>query len=395
MTPLLFSPRRAVAATFAAFGVGAGVWAGASAVVVARVGVGASAFGLALTIMTVLYLAAMSGAGALAQVIGARRTLLVALLALGPALALTLAARSGLWLGAALALYGGLAGLMDATMNAEGARVEQSGAKPIFVQFHAISSAATAVGAAIGGWLAFQGFAWVASLIVEAALLAAAGAVAVAIIERPEDAARLQGAPNLKAIDLGLAALGLAVGVSIVCETSALAWSALLLRKTAPALAVYAGFGATFFAGCQSAIRFRIDRLRQAIEDRTLMLASYAVAACGLAIVGADLGFGFSVFGFAALGVGTAAIVPCGFSLAARRPGLSAGLAISAVSFFGLFPRAPAPLLTGLIADAISLSAAFFGLAGCMLIAMIGVAVFVPRGARAFAKPVASGGLAP
>jgi hypothetical protein len=392
---LAASPRRAVAATFGAFGVNAGVWAGASAVVIARVGVSALQFGVALTVMTVLYLTAMSAAAAVAARFGVRRALLFALLAMGPALDALVAARNPLWLGLALAMFGALGGLLDSAMNAEGSRVEQRAAKPIFAQFHAFASGTTAAGAALGGWLAFQGHAWVAALIVEAALLAAAGAVAGAIAERPADAARLQGAPNVKAIDLGLAALGLAVGVSIVCETSALAWGALLLRKTAPELAVYAGFGATFFAGCQSAVRFRIDRLRHAVEDRTLMLVSYAVAVCGLALVGADLGFGFSVCGFAALGAGTAAIVPCGFSLAARRPGLSAGLAISAVSFFGLFPRAPAPLLTGLIADALSLSSAFYGLALCMLVAMIGVALFVPRAPRAFAKPVASGGLAP
>ena len=394
MISMRLSPRRAVAATFAAFGVCAGVWAGASAVVVARTGVSASGFGLALTSMTVLYLAAMSGAGALAQRIGARRALLAGLLAFGPVLALLVAARSALWLAAALAFYGAVAGLLDATMNAEGARVEQGGGKPIFAQFHAIASGTTAAGAVIGGWLAFKGYAWVAAFIAEAALLAAAASVAPAIAERPGDAARLRGAPSLKAIDLGLAALGLAVGVSIVCETSALAWGAVLLRKTAPSLAAYAGLGAAFFAGCQSAMRFQIDRLRHAVEDRTLMLASYAVAACGLALVGANLGFAVSACGFAALGAGTGAIVPCGFSLAARRPGLSAGLAISAVSFFGLFPRAPAPLLTGLIADALSLSSAFFGLAVCMLIAMIGVAFFVPRAPRAFSKPLASGGLA-
>ena len=88
MTRFRLSPRRAVAATFAAFGVCVGVWSGASAAVVAQTGVSASAFGLALTAMTVLYLAAMSSAGALAQRIGVRRALLTALLTLGPVLAL-------------------------------------------------------------------------------------------------------------------------------------------------------------------------------------------------------------------------------------------------------------------------------------------------------------------
>jgi hypothetical protein len=394
MRLLALSPRRAVAAVFAAFGVGAGVWSGASAAIVGRVGISASGFGLALTIMTVLYLAAMSGAGALAARIGVRRALLSALLAIGPVLGVLVAARSGLWLGAALAAYGALAGLLDSTMNAEGARVEQDSAKPIFVQFHAIASGTTAAGALAGGWLAYQGEAWAAAVIAEAAFIAAALAVAGAIVERPSDAARLRGKPSLRGIDLGLAVLGLAVGVSIVCETAALAWSALLLRKTAPTLAAYAGLGAAFFAGCQSLMRFRIDRLRHVVNDRALMLGSFAAASLGLLGVAADAGFAASAAGFALLGAGTAAIVPCGFSLAARAPGLSAGLAISAVSFFGLFPRAPAPLLTGLIADAFSLSTAFFALALCMGLALAGVAVFVPSAKSAFKKPLASGGMA-
>ena len=392
--PFALSPRRAVAATFAAFGVAFGGWAGASAAIVGQVGMSASAFGLALTSMTVLYLAAMSGAGALAARIGVRASLLIALLATGPALALIVAARSGLWLGLALSLYGVLGGLLDATMNAEGARVEQDGGKPIFVQFHAIASATVAVSALASGWLAFNGYAWAVALLAEIALIGAALAVARAIRERPADAAKLKGGSSLKGVDFGLAALGLAVGVSIVCETAALGWSALLLRKTAPALAAYAGLGAAFFAGCQSLMRFQVDRLRHAVNDRTLMLASYAVAMLGLLVVASDRGFAASAAGFALLGAGTAAIVPCGFSLAARRTGLSAGLAISAVSFFGLFPRAPAPLLTGLIADALSLPAAFFMLSLCMAAALAGVAVFVPGANSAFKKPIASGGIA-
>ena len=386
------SPRRAVAATFGAFGLNAGVWAGASAAVVARVGMSAFLFGVALTVMTVLYLAAMSAAGTIAGRVGIRRTLLAALLAMGPTLALLIAVRTSLWLGSALALFGLLAGLLDSSMNAEGSRVEQRAAKPIFAQFHAFCSATTAAAAALGGWLAFHGLGWLAVLLVEAGLLAAALMVAQAISE-PAGEPRVGGLAAPRAIDAGLAVLGLAIGVSIVSETSALAWAALLLRHTAPNLAAYAGLGAAFFAGCQAAMRFGIDSLRRAFSDRALMLVSYAVAASGLAIVGADLGFSASALGFAILGAGTGAIVPCGFSLAARRPGLSAGLAISAVSFFGLAPRAPAPLLTGVVADAFSLSSAFFGLAAFMLVALVAVVFFVPAAPRA--AKLAPGGVAP
>jgi hypothetical protein len=312
---------------------------------------------------------------------------------MGPAMAMIVLAKSGASLALGLLLYGLIGGLMDSTMNAEGARVEQGAGKPIFVQFHAIASAATAVGALAGGWLAFEGVAWVAVLMALATLLAAAAASSSAITQRKSDAARLKGGLSAGAIDSGLAALGLAVGVSIVCETSALAWGALLLRKTAPSLAAYAGLGAAFFAAFQSLMRFQVDRFRHSVTDRALMLSSYTAATAGLLLVAADFGFVASAFGFALLGAGTGAIVPCGFSLAARRPRLSAGAAISAVSFFGLFPRAPAPLLAGLIADALSLPTAFLGLALCMGFAMIAVTLFVPRAPRAFSKPLASGGV--
>jgi hypothetical protein len=385
------SPRRAVAATFAAFGMSMGVWNGASASVVEGIGLSATSFGLALTLFTACYLAAMSGAGVLASRIGVRRALLLALLTMGAALGLAIYSRSAGGLMATLSLFGAVGGLMDSTMNAEGARVEQDLGKPIFVQFHAMASGAVAAGALVGSFLAFQGAKGGAVGLAELGLLGAACAVAGAIKERPSDASRLKGASSLKGVDLGLAILGLAVGVSIVCEGSSLAWSALMLRRASPELAAFAGFGAAFFAGFQSAIRFQIDKVRRLVSDHALMLASYAVASVGLMLVAADRNFDVTVLGFAVIGAGTAAIVPCGFSLAARRPGLSAGLAISAVSFFGLFPRAPAPLVTGLVADALSLSVAFLGLSLLMLAAMVGVAFFVPREARFFNEASAKG----
>jgi hypothetical protein len=388
------SPRLAVLATFAGFGLCAGLWAGASSAVIARVGIGATAFGLALTVMTIVYLIGMSSAGLVAARFGVRRALVACLLALGPIVALLVAARSSLWLASALAVYGAVAGLMDAAMNAEGARVEHRSDKPIFAQFHAVASATTAVTAILGSYLAFHDLIWPGAWLVEFALIGAALAVRFAVqptIDEPRIGG-VGGRPRL--IDLTIAALGLAIGVSIVCEAAALAWSSLLLRSAAPNLAAFAGLGVTFFAGFQAAMRFQIDRMRRAISDRTLMLASYGIAAVGFLVVAADLGFAASAAGFAIVGIGTGAIVPCGFALAARRPGLSAGLAISAVSFFGLFPRAPAPLLTGIIADAFSLSTAFAGLAALLVIAGVGVAFFVPANQPSpVSKSLAPGGL--
>jgi hypothetical protein len=53
-------------------------------------------------------------------------------------------------------------------------------------------------------------------------------------------------------------------------------------------------------------------------------------------------GFALSVVGFAIIGFGTGAVVPCGLALAASQPGASAAAGLSASAFFGSFARLPA-----------------------------------------------------
>ncbi len=172
--------------------------------------------------------------------------------------------------------------------------------------------------------------------------------------------------------------LGLVVGASIACETAALTWSPSLLSSDAPQLAAWAGLGGAFFAACQSLLRLNADGVRARIDDRNLMALSLLVAAAGMLIVAMPLGFAVRVFGFAIVGFGTGAIVPCGFALAGTRPGISAAASISAVAFFGIFVRVPAPLAVGFIATATSLPVAFVVLAVLLIVAAASVVLFIP-----------------
>ena len=76
----------AVAGMFFAFGVGIGLWGGASGGILARSGIDAAAFGMILTIYTGAYLAAMSAAGALAHRFGVRQVLAVSAILFGATL---------------------------------------------------------------------------------------------------------------------------------------------------------------------------------------------------------------------------------------------------------------------------------------------------------------------
>jgi hypothetical protein len=74
-----------VAGVFFAFGVGIGLWGGASGGILARAGVGAGAFGVILTVYTAIYLVAMSAGASLARRFAVRRVVAVGAILFGAA----------------------------------------------------------------------------------------------------------------------------------------------------------------------------------------------------------------------------------------------------------------------------------------------------------------------
>ena len=372
------SPFVAVAAVFFTFGAGLGLWSGAAATILLRVGVGPSAYGVALTLFTGAYLSAMSSAGALSRRLTVKRVLIAAALVMGLLLAWLLLVESPLSLLVALPVYGFFAGMVDLTMNAAGARIERGLGRPILARLHSCASAGIAVGAVLGGVLAVSPAPWTASLIAIVLMIWPTALVAVSV---PADPAVDVGSATIKRRGLlsrTLVVIGLVIGVSIACETAAMTWSALILERETPQWAALSGLGAAFFAGCQATLRFNADRLRARFDDRQLIVFSLTVASVGFLIVAAHAGFAISVLGFAIIGFGTGSVVPCGFALAASRPGVSAAVGLSTAAFFGSFARLPAPLVTGAVADAVSLSGAFALFALLLVAAVVATLIFIP-----------------
>ncbi len=378
LAALAVSPFAAVAAMFFAFGVGLGMWSGAAAVVLLRVEVGAAAYGVALTLFSGAYLAAMSSAGALSRRFTVKRVLIGAALVSGPVLAWLLLVEGSLAFFIALPVYGFFAGAVDLTMNAAGARIERGLGRPILARLHGCASAGIAVGAVLGGALAVSAAPWTAGAIAIVAMIWACALVAASV---PAEPATDVGVPTVERRGLLsriLVVIGLVIGVSIACETAAMTWSALVLEREAPQLAALSGLGAAFFAACQASLRFNADWLRARVDDRRLIVVSLAVAAAGFLVVAAHAGFAASVLGFAIIGFGTGAVVPCGFALAASRPGVSAAVGLSTAAFFGSFARLPAPLVVGAVADAVSLSGAFALFALLLALAVTATLALIP-----------------
>ncbi len=80
---------------FFAFGVGIGLWGGASGGILARASIDAAAFGIILTVYIAAYLIAMSAAGALAHRFGVRKVLAVSAIVFGAGLCASLTPGQG------------------------------------------------------------------------------------------------------------------------------------------------------------------------------------------------------------------------------------------------------------------------------------------------------------
>jgi Major Facilitator Superfamily len=371
----------AVAAVFFAFGIGVGLWGGASGAILTRAGVDAATFGILLTIYTGAYLVAMSAGGALGHRFGVERVLPVTAIVFGAALCALLNASNEAWVAIALIAAGFLGGVVDVTMNAEGARIERRLGRPILARLHAAASAGMAIGAILGSLIAVGAAPWAAGIL--AALTLAGTALAydrAAQTDRPVPApigawgrAGLSFAP-------ALIGLGVVIGVSIAAELAASLWSTLLLREEAPKLAAISGLGAAFFSGCQAALRFNADAIRLRISDLRIIVAAFAIAAAGFALVGVQAGFAASVAGFALIGVGTGPIVPSSFALAARQSEAGPAVGLASASLFSALTRLPAPLATGAIAQMLSLPAAFAAFALALAVTAAAAAAFASAG---------------
>src|SRR5439155_17034825 len=134
------------------------------------------------------------------------------------------------WLMVTLAVFGALAGLLDVSMNACGARLELGYGRPIMSSLHAGYSIAGLGGAAIGGVSAWLGASPLATFAVTAAALIIVGLLAgphvfIPAVEPPE---REAGDPlrSPRQIATVIWVLGLLALCGQVGEGSAGDWSA-------------------------------------------------------------------------------------------------------------------------------------------------------------------------
>ena len=320
-----------------------------------KLDIGPGTLGLALLGAPAGMLVAQPLTGALAATIGSRRIVAVApvllLAALAPALAV-----SAPTLALATVVVGAANGALDVSMNVEGLAVERLAGKRIFNSLHAAFSFGALTGAAIAGVAAAAGVAPLPHIAIVVAVAAVAATFASRGLPPAAGEPPAEG-PRFARPSRRLAALGAIAFCALLAEGAVFDWSGIYMRKETGAAAGLAPVGLAAFNLAMGFGRLSADGVSARVGSSTLGRAGALLAAAGLGtalILGSAAG---AIVGFAAMGIGLAAVFPLALRAAGYDPSIS-GPAVAAVSSVGYAGLLSGPPVIGLLAEALGLAGA-------------------------------------
>jgi predicted MFS family arabinose efflux permease len=167
---------------------------------------------------------------------------------------------------------------------------------------------------------------------------------------------------------------GLVAVIAILAATMFLAegavydWSALLMVDRGVASRADAGVGFILFAIAMTAGRLSGDRVVRRLGARRVLQWGGALAILGLAWVLTCPFAPLAAAGFLLVGLGAANVVPVLFSAAGRQTSMPPTLAVAAVTSTAYAGVLAGPPALGFVAHAVGLPAAFWLLAGLLLL---------------------------
>ncbi|MBD0421594.1 MFS transporter [Streptomyces sp. NPDC052309] len=354
----------------------------------ADLGIGNTAYGLAVAAFPTGAIAAGLAAGVLVRRLGSARVAVAGTLLTGAGVLAAGLAESVAVFAAALFLAGAMDAITDVAQNAHGLRVQRRYGRSIINSFHAIWS----VGAVTGGSMAAAAIALDLSrgqhLLISAVLFGVASCVALRYClpgpdTEPTDATdaqddgprREQPSPAGRRTAYTLAALVVIATAGTLVEDAGNSWATLYLSDSLRASATLAACGYIALVGAQFIGRIIGDRLVDRFGQRTVARTGGLIAASGMALALAVPTVPGTILGFAAAGFGVATLVPAAMHEADELPGLKPGSGLTIVSWLMRLGFLLSPPVVGLVADTTSLRVGLLvvPLAGLLVILLGGV----------------------
>jgi len=311
--------------------------------------------GLALLGASAGAVATMAITGRLCRRFGSRRVTTVAAVWLSLALLLPPLARSAVWLGLGLVVFGIGYGGLNVAMNSVAVDLVAAARRPIMPSFHAAWSFGGLAGSAAGGLLAphLAPFGHLALVTVLGLIVTAAGGRVLLrhpVPPAPEDTEPSPGRPGKtwRVVALfGLIALCGAYGEGAIAD-----WGALHLQQDLGAGAGLAAAGYSAFAVAEACGRLFGGRLLARFGQTPVLVAGGLTACAGMLAAALAPFLALALAGFALTGLGVANLFPAAMTRAGLLAGPNGVAAASTLGYGGFLLGPPA---IGFLASSVSL----------------------------------------
>ena len=373
---ILATARPALAA-FAAMGVLWGSFAAALPDLKTMLGVDEAGLGFLLLMTPVAAMAAMFAAPGIGAALG-RVALPVAAMAMALAFALPGQTASLMLFALAMMGCGAATGLTDVLMNARVAALENARGLHLMNLCHAAYSFGYAGGAVATGMMRSHG--WGPDWVMGAAALGA-GFCALLAYEADGTIHGLRRPRDGSARGLGLVPVigGGMVLIAFMTENAAESWSALHIEQTLGGNPTQGALGPAAMALTMGFARLAGQGIVSRTNPYLLMRAGAVVSALGAVLAGFATSPGMAYAGFIVMGIGSSVIAPTAFSLVGRLADPQArARAVARATMLGYAGYFFGPPVVGLLAQAFGLRAAF----GFATVALMAILVLVPVMAR-------------
>ena len=303
--------------------------------------------------------------GFTAAKIGCRKTVILSTLLIIICLLVLSVSKSIFIMAVFMFLFGAALGMLDVTLNIQGAIVEEGMKKHLMAGFHSMYSFGVFFGILIVTYLLkhltpvntvfiITGLIFILLIFSIPALLNYGGEVPQKLFIKPT---RI------------LFMLGMICFIAFVAEGVILDWSALFMREVRNIEPQYAGYSFSLFYITMGIFRLLGDKIADKFSIKQILFTSSLTAVTGILIMLYIPYSSASFIGFTLAGAGLANMVPVTISASGRYKGnMPLSIAVSAVATIGYFGTLFGPSIMGFVSEMTNLTTAFTLIACSILI---------------------------
>lgn len=346
-------------------GLAFGLWAMLVPFVKDRLAVDKAQLGMLLLLIATGAVISMFFTGITAAKLGCKKTVIISTLLVCICLPVLAVSSSVLLTGFFMFLFGMGLGMLDVTLNIQGAIVEESMKKHLMAGFHSMYSFGVFFGILIVTFLLKHIGSSYATFSITALIVILLILIIPSLLSYGGDKPQKLFIKPTRILFV----LGMICFIAFVAEGVILDWSALFMREVRNIPPEYAGYSFSLFYITMGIFRFIGDKTAEKFSIKTILFYSSILAISGLCIM-LYVPYNIASFiGFTLTGAGLANMVPVTISAAGKyRGSMPLSIAVSSVATIGYFGTLIGPSVMGYVSEFTNLTIAF---------SLIGALIFI------------------